>query len=72
MSKKSHHGGKRLGAGRPRKNDSGTCTTSIAWPADLLSAIDEDRGEKSRSEYVADAVRRYLESRRRHNHSKGT
>lgn len=64
-AKKGQRGGSRPGSGRPRKYNGGAVTLSFACPPDLPAMIDADRGEQSRSEYVVEALRRYLRSRQR-------
>lgn len=47
------HGGKRRGAGAPRKYQDGTLTRSISMPPQAWDVLDEQRGDRSRGEHIA-------------------
>ena len=54
------HGGKREGAGRKPGSGLGRTvkTSSINLPPELWNKLDELRGDKSRSAWVADKIKR--------------
>jgi len=54
------HGGKREGAGRPKGSGKGRTvkTSSINLPPELWEKLDEVRGEKTRSAWIADKIKR--------------
>ena len=56
--KKTTHGGKRKGAGRPAGSGKGRTvkTGSINLPPDLWAKLDALRGEKSRSAWIAERI----------------
>jgi hypothetical protein len=56
----TNHGGKRKGAGRPPGSGTGRTvkTSSINLPHELWNKLDELRGDKSRSAWVADKIKR--------------
>lgn len=65
MAKKTTHGGKRPGAGRPANPEGPAVTVAVSVPAPLVAQLNElaEQNGWSRSEAVTRAIRKLLGSR---------
>lgn len=66
MAKKAQHGGKRVGAGRPPKEDGKTVVIAASVPEDVASGLDDYAKAQgvSRSKAVTEALRGLLKRKR--------
>lgn len=57
----AEHGGRRPGAGRPKREGPAPVQFSVTLPPELLAKLDAARGEDSRNAFVVALLKRALE-----------